>query len=897
MTPIGQIEHVVLLMLENRSLDSLLGWLYENDLPAQNIPPLRPGERPYEGLQNLDLSRYVNVSSPIEGEGQVNHLHDSDLKYNITLTFRGVLVAGNVVAGNWADKTLLARDDTAAQRAAVIRQLVNYSNQGEAFYRAVRGDNRETADDKLIGMAGAILFLLGHGNRDRAFLQQNEPVHAHRNTLITVLGNIHEARRQDKQPGLPDAPSDPAKVRGWLQSKTTKELVALATNGQAWLRLKIAPIRGANALNSPNFSPGETFSEVARQHYGGKGATGADAGKPPAMRGFVEDYVQVLKHHRKCSDDQVITYAQQVMQSYTPDQLPVLNGLAKHYAVCDMWFSSVPSQTNSNRAFAFCGTSKGLVNNGYLEEDRRAKPVEKLVGYLLGDDRFHAKTLVNALADGNTSWKIFYRSGMLQENIKKLIDVYRGQAAVASTLAIAVPWYLRAAVWAAELASALYLVSQKVGDPELSYMRSLSDGSVDSMYTYRMFPELAKLRDAKANCEKFEKFDEAARAGKLPNFTFIEPVWSISPRSTGATVVDGDFLYHLGDDYHPPGNLDAGETLVRSVYSSLIANKEAWSKTLLIITFDEPVGAFDHVPPPAAVPPWGNGTAPHACEQGFKFDRYGGRVPTLLVSPLIEKGTVFRSPTGTPYDHTSLIATILKWRGLKNVAEFGERAARAPTFEHVLTRTQPRTDAEDVEFLRREKREIGSVVRYHDRFCLVNESGDYLASFVEDFAGGALLGGAIVEQDGAITEYFPTLSKDAAKKTELYFVNPDNRADAGQILRHRSRTEVSDRSRVKIAAVDHGLGSYNVLGAWKDSRDCYYSNDYLEGKNDIKERWILHKADRDNWPYRDGVLQYGDRVTIESEHWRDQFLSADGRWLTTSGTDAMWRVMPVATAS
>src|SRR6185436_1546910 len=147
---------------------------------------------------------------------------------------------------------------------------------------------------------------------------------------------------------------------------------------------------------------------------------------------------------------------------------------------------------------------------------------------------------------------------------------------------------------------------------------------------------------------------------------FIEPEWSISPQSTGSSTTSGNVLYHLGNDYHPPSNLDGGENLLKSVYSSLIANPTTWNKTLLIVTFDEPVGSFDHVPPPPdrAAIPWGAGKAPAKLEEGFTFDRYGGRVPTLLISPLIEKGTVFRSETDTPYDHTSLIATLLKWRGI-----------------------------------------------------------------------------------------------------------------------------------------------------------------------------------------------------------------------------------------
>lgn len=53
----------------------------------------------------------------------------------------------------------------------------------------------------------------------------------------------------------------------------------------------------------------------------------------------------------------------EVMQGYTPGQLPVLNGLAKQYAISDDWFSSMPSGTTVNRAFALTGSSLGKLNN------------------------------------------------------------------------------------------------------------------------------------------------------------------------------------------------------------------------------------------------------------------------------------------------------------------------------------------------------------------------------------------------------------------------------------------------------------------------------------------------------------------------------------------------------
>ena len=78
------------------------------------------------------------------------------------------------------------------------------------------------------------------------------------------------------------------------------------------------------------------------------------------------------------------------------------------------------------------------------------------------------------------------------------------------------------------------------------------------------------------------------------------------------------------------------------------------NQTLLIITYDEHGGCYDHVPPPTgAVPPDKN-----AGEFGFDFRRFGVRVPAVLVSPLIAPGTVFR-PSGTvPLDHTSILKTV-----------------------------------------------------------------------------------------------------------------------------------------------------------------------------------------------------------------------------------------------
>jgi phospholipase C len=166
----------------------------------------------------------------------------------------------------------------------------------------------------------------------------------------------------------------------------------------------------------------------------------------------------------------------------------------------------------------------------------------------------------------------------------------------------------------------------------------------------------------------FKDFQAAAAAGTLPAYTFLEPSWSST-----------------GNSEHPNYDVALGEQLIHDVYEALRTGP-GWNQTLFILTYDEHGGCYDHVPPPWGATPPDNS----AGEFGFGFDRFGVRVPTVLVSPLIAPGTVYRVPAGSvPLDHTSILKTIeQRW----NIPALTARDAAAPGFGDVLTLTTPRTD-------------------------------------------------------------------------------------------------------------------------------------------------------------------------------------------------------------
>jgi phospholipase C len=326
----------------------------------------------------------------------------------------------------------------------------------------------------------------------------------------------------------------------------------------------------------PGADPGEGYANTNVQLFG--------IGKPPdpptpTMAGFVTSFDSAIPFDQRSGlSVQAGTTASSIMGMFPPSALPVLSGLARGFAVCDHWYSSVPTETFPNRAFACAATSQGHMNDA--------------------TSSFTVQSIFGLMTAHNVSWKIY--------------------------------------------------------------------GYDAEPLTRGNFPDT--LDAPEANFGKFPDFQADAAAGQLPAYSFLEPSW-------GST----------GNSQHPNYDVALGEALILEVYRT-VRNGPGWASTLLIITYDEHGGCYDHVPPPAGATPPDSTIG----EFGFDFTRFGLRVPAVLVSPLIPAGTIYRVPDGsTPIDHTSVLKTIEQRWGLPALTA---RDAAAPGLGGVLTLTVPRTD-------------------------------------------------------------------------------------------------------------------------------------------------------------------------------------------------------------
>jgi phospholipase C len=147
----------------------------------------------------------------------------------------------------------------------------------------------------------------------------------------------------------------------------------------------------------------------------------------------------------------------------------------------------------------------------------------------------------------------------------------------------------------------------------------------------------------------YDQFLDDCSKNNLPQYSFIEPNYNDHDTDAGEEVAN---------DQHPDHNVQAGESFIADVYNAIKSNAALWQSTALLIVYDEHGGIFDHVPPPACTPDQFTASANDTgTGQPFAFDRLGVRVPAILVSPWIPKGTV----VSRVFDHASIPATITKF--------------------------------------------------------------------------------------------------------------------------------------------------------------------------------------------------------------------------------------------
>jgi phospholipase C len=325
------------------------------------------------------------------------------------------------------------------------------------------------------------------------------------------------------------------------------------------------PVTRDGAVGLP-IDAGHQFGDTNVQLFFNPAGPPVAPGEQPNS-GFVQSY----REQKHVTPDT----ASRIMSCFVPSDVPALAGLAREFAICDQWFSSVPGPTWPNRFFVHAATSKGVVSNDFTVN-------------------FDMRTIFESLSDAGRTWKVYSHDFPLTQLFGRLLQ-------------------------------------------------SPFEDNWDSIGGFR--------RDC--------------ADGTLPHYSFIEPKYTR--------------LFGHANSQHPPEDIGPGDQLIDDVYHA-VRTSPAWNDVMLVITYDEHGGTFDHVTPPAAVPPDNH-------RKLFAFDRLGVRVPAVIVSPWIPRGTIVHDSV---FDHSAVPATIKTVFGLP--AFLTNRDAAAATFEGVASLAAPRTE-------------------------------------------------------------------------------------------------------------------------------------------------------------------------------------------------------------
>lgn len=381
-----------------------------------------------------------------------------------------------------------------------------------------------------------------------------------------------------------------------------------------------------DAMIMPYPDPGELFEDMNQQIFAPNKPPVTGPGEP-TMGGFVYNYT-----HQEVQIDGPVPRAADIMQYYKPGlagNLPVMTALAQAYGVSDAYHASGPVQTLVNRIFAHSGQPSTYTNNN--------------------------GQLVNCI-DNST--------------------VTRGQTDPLGTV---------------DVRTVFNLLDDKFGANSINWKIYYNDLPLSTLITY-VYNNWHWIESGGNVYHYDSNFASDVANDTLPPYSFIEPRYTNMADDTicqqGASYQPTS--YHPGgacpqwdpnaDDKPPAVSVCFGEQYLADIYNTLASNPDVFKKTLLIVTFDEHGGLYDHAHPPAAKAPI-DGVA------NFDYSRYGVRVPAIFINPYIKPGSIFRAQGPYPYDHTSIISTLCKQFGLGG--PLTHRDSAAPTFEGIINSTTP----------------------------------------------------------------------------------------------------------------------------------------------------------------------------------------------------------------
>jgi phospholipase C len=318
------------------------------------------------------------------------------------------------------------------------------------------------------------------------------------------------------------------------------------------------------------------------------------------------------------------------MGYWTEEDLPFYYGLARTFPLADRWFSSCLGPTFPNRRFMIAGTAHGLIDD--LPWDILDLPP--------------AGTIFDMLTRQGIPWANYHNVRPANALLKRALGQHG----------------LRAARRVARIGRWFPRVARRVQG--------------NKQFTADLYP--LGMGGCVRHLRRTEQFFADADAGTLPAFSIVDPDFEVFSEEN-------------------PQDIRRGESFAAEVISHVMHGK-GWPHTLLIWTYDEGGGYYDHVAPPGAIPPddvpahnpllsspaWFRAALRPFIGSYLKkvedqdvgpgtYDRYGFRVPAVIVSPYARPGYV----TSTVYDHTSILKLVQQKFNLPSLTR-RDAAAESP---------------------------------------------------------------------------------------------------------------------------------------------------------------------------------------------------------------------------